>query len=150
MNRLLQGDVGSGKTIVAIMSIIIAVENNFQSCVVAPTEILAQQHFSSFINYLGDININVEVLTGSTTKSQRKLILSDLIIGKIDVLIGTHALFEDDVMFKNLGYVVIDEQHKFGVKQRSKMWKKKPPSSCFNYDCNSNTQNIDNEFIWRS
>ena len=127
MNRLLQGDVGSGKTIVAIMSIIIAVENNFQSCVVAPTEILAQQHFSSFINYLSDININVEVLTGSTTKSQRKLILSDLIIGKIDVLIGTHALFEDDVMFKNLGYVVIDEQHKFGVKQRSKMWKKNNP-----------------------
>ena len=127
MNRLLQGDVGSGKTIVAIMSIIIAVENNYQSCVVAPTEILAQQHFSSFINYLSDININVEVLTGSTTKSQRKLILSDLIIGKIDVLIGTHALFEDDVMFKNLGYVVIDEQHKFGVKQRSKMWKKNNP-----------------------
>ena len=127
MNRLLQGDVGSGKTIVAIMSIIIAVENNFQSCVVAPTEILAQQHFSSFINYLSDIDIKVEVLTGSTTKSQRKLILSDLIIGKIDVLIGTHALFEDDVMFKNLGYVVIDEQHKFGVKQRSKMWKKNNP-----------------------
>ena len=127
MNRLLQGDVGSGKTIVAIMSIIIAVENNFQSCVVAPTEILAQQHFSSFINYLTDININVEILTGSTTKSQRKLILSDLINGKIDVLIGTHALFEDDVLFKNLGYVVIDEQHKFGVKQRSKMWKKNNP-----------------------
>ena len=127
MNRLLQGDVGSGKTIVAIMSIIIAVENNYQSCVVAPTEILAQQHFSSFINYLSDINIKVEVLTGSTTKSQRKLILSDLIVGKIDVLIGTHALFEDDVMFKNLGYVVIDEQHKFGVKQRSKMWKKNNP-----------------------
>ena len=127
MNRLLQGDVGSGKTIVAIMSIIIAVENNYQSCVVAPTEILAQQHFSSFINYLSDIDIKVEVLTGSTTKSQRKLILSDLIIGKIDVLIGTHALFEDDVMFKNLGYVVIDEQHKFGVKQRSKMWKKNNP-----------------------
>ena len=127
MNRLLQGDVGSGKTIVAIMSIIIAVENNFQSCVVAPTEILAQQHFSSFINYLSDININVEILTGSTTKSQRKLILSNLITGNIDVLIGTHALFEDDVMFKNLGYVVIDEQHKFGVKQRSKMWKKNNP-----------------------
>ncbi len=127
MNRLLQGDVGSGKTIVAIMSIIIAVENNYQSCVVAPTEILAQQHFSSFINYLSDININVEILTGSTTKSKRKLILSDLIIGKIDVLIGTHALFEDDVMFKNIGYVVIDEQHKFGVKQRSKMWKKNNP-----------------------
>ena len=127
MNRLLQGDVGSGKTIVAIMSVIIAVENNFQSCIVAPTEILAQQHFSSFINYLSDININVEILTGSTTKLQRNLILSDLIIGKIDVLIGTHALFEDTVRFKNLGYVVIDEQHKFGVKQRSKMWKKNNP-----------------------
>ena len=127
MNRLLQGDVGSGKTIVAIMSVIIAVENNFQSCIVAPTEILAQQHFSSFINYLSDININIEILTGSTTKLQRNLILSDLIIGKIDVLIGTHALFEDDVRFKNLGYVVIDEQHKFGVKQRSKMWKKNNP-----------------------
>ena len=127
MNRLLQGDVGSGKTIVAIMSVIIAVENNFQSCIVAPTEILAQQHFSSFINYLKDININVEILTGSTTKLQRNLILSDLIIGKIDVLIGTHAIFEDDVRFKNLGYVVIDEQHKFGVKQRSKMWKKNNP-----------------------
>ena len=127
MNRLLQGDVGSGKTIVAIMSVIIAVENNFQSCIVAPTEILAQQHFSSFINYLSDININVKILTGSTTKLQRNLILSDLIIGKIDVLIGTHALFEDDVRFKNLAYVVIDEQHKFGVKQRSKMWKKNNP-----------------------
>ena len=127
MNRLLQGDVGSGKTIVAIMSVIIAVENNFQSCIVAPTEIQAQQHFSSFINYLSDININVEILTGSTTKLQRNLILSDLIIGKIDVLIGTHALFEDDVRFKNLAYVVIDEQHKFGVKQRSKMWKKNNP-----------------------
>ena len=127
MNRLLQGDVGSGKTIVAIMSVIIAVENNFQSCIVAPTEILAQQHFSSFINYLSDININVKILTGSTTKLQRNLILSDLIIGEIDVLIGTHALFEDDVRFKNLGYVVIDEQHKFGVKQRSKMWKKNNP-----------------------
>ena len=127
MNRLLQGDVGSGKTIVAIMSVIIAVENNFQSCIVAPTEILAQQHFSSFINYLSDININVKILTGSTTKLQRNLILSDLIIGKIDVLIGTHALFEDDDRFKNLGYVVIDEQHKFGVKQRSKMWKKNNP-----------------------
>ena len=127
MNRLLQGDVGSGKTIVAIMSVIIAVENNFQSCIVAPTEILAQQHFSSFINYLSDININVQILTGSTTKLKRNLILSDLIIGKIDVLIGTHALFEDDVRFKNLAYVVIDEQHKFGVKQRSKMWKKNNP-----------------------
>ena len=81
----------------------IAVENNFQSCIVAPTEILAQQHFSSFINYLSDININVKILTGSTTKLQRNLILSDLIIGEIDVLIGTHALFEDDVRFKNLG-----------------------------------------------
>ena len=127
MNRLLQGDVGSGKTIVAIMSIIISVENSYQSCVVAPTEILANQHYKSFIEYLNDININIKILTGSTPKSQRKVILKDLIEGNIDVLIGTHALFEDDVRFKNLAYVVIDEQHKFGVNQRSKMWKKNNP-----------------------
>ena len=127
MIRLLQGDVGSGKTIVAIMSIIISVENSYQSCVVAPTEILANQHYKSFIEYLNDINIKIKILTGSTPKSQRKVILKDLIEGNIDVLIGTHALFEDDVRFKNLAYVVIDEQHKFGVNQRSKMWKKNNP-----------------------
>ena len=127
MNRLLQGDVGSGKTIIAYMSILISIDNGFQSSVVSPTEILAQQHYQSFKEYSKNFSINVEILTGSTSKSKRKEILNKCMNGDIDILIGTHALFEEDVMFNNLGYVVIDEQHKFGVKQRSAMWKKNNP-----------------------
>ncbi len=124
MNRLLQGDVGSGKTLVALMSMLIAADNNYQSSLMAPTEILAQQHFNSIRKFLQGINIRVELLTGSTTTAKRKEILRDLKNGDIHILIGTHALIEDRVVFHNLGFVVIDEQHRFGVKQRAKLWKK--------------------------
>ncbi len=124
MNRLLQGDVGSGKTLVALMSMLIAADNNYQSSLMAPTEILAQQHLRSIGNFLKGIDIRVELLTGSTPTSKRKILLEDLANGKIQILIGTHALIEDRVVFQNLGFVVIDEQHRFGVKQRAKLWKK--------------------------
>lgn len=124
MNRLLQGDVGSGKTLVALMSILIALDNNFQATLIAPTEILAKQHFTSITKMLEGLNINVELLTGSTKTAKRKIIHNDLINGKLNILIGTHAILEDKVQFKNLGLVVIDEQHRFGVAQRAKMWKK--------------------------
>ena len=124
MNRLLQGDVGSGKTIVALLSSLIAIDNNFQVCFLAPTEILAQQHFNSLNDSLNKINITVNILTGSSTKKDRIKLFSDLINGEINILVGTHAVLEDNVRFKNLGFVIIDEQHKFGVAQRSKLWKK--------------------------
>ena len=124
MNRLLQGDVGSGKTIVALLTSLIAVDNNFQVCFMAPTEILAQQHYNSLSNSLENINVNVKILTGSTKKKDRLKLYSELENGKIDILVGTHAVLEDNVRFMNLGYVIIDEQHKFGVAQRSKLWKK--------------------------
>jgi len=124
MNRLLQGDVGSGKTLVALMSILIAIDNNYQTCIMAPTEILANQHYKSISSFLKDMNLNISILTGSTKAKNRKIIHNDLILGKINILIGTHALLEDIVKFKNLGFVVIDEQHRFGVAQRAKLWKK--------------------------
>ncbi len=124
MNRLLQGDVGSGKTLVALLSMLIAVDNNYQSCLIAPTEILALQHFKTFRNYLEKHNVIVDLLTGSTTNKQRVIILEKLELGEIDMLIGTHALLENRVNFKNLAFVVIDEQHRFGVAQRAKLWKK--------------------------
>ena len=124
MNRLLQGDVGSGKTIVALMCILIALDNEFQSCMMAPTEILAQQHFASISKFLKQMNIHVQLLTGSSKQSERKKILAQLQNGEIHILIGTHALLEDSVIFKNLGFAVIDEQHRFGVAQRAKLWKK--------------------------
>lgn len=124
MNRLLQGDVGSGKTIVALMSMLMAVDNDFQACLMAPTEILANQHFQSVSEQLKDMDITVRLLTGSTKKSERKLLLEELEAGKIQILIGTHALLEDPVQFRNLGLCVIDEQHRFGVAQRAKMWYK--------------------------
>lgn len=128
MNRLLQGDVGSGKTMVALLVSLIAIDNGFQACVMAPTEILAQQHYVSFKNYLKDLPIEVALLTGSTKKSERKVILEGCKNASISILIGTHALIEPDVTFENLGLAVIDEQHRFGVAQRSKMWmKSKPP-----------------------
>ena len=124
MNRLLQGDVGSGKTIVALFAILIAIENNFQACFVAPTEILAQQHFNSLRELLSDSNINVNLLTGSTKAKERKIINQGLENGTLLILIGTHAVFEENVRFKNLGLAIIDEQHRFGVAQRAKLWSK--------------------------
>ena len=124
MNRLLQGDVGSGKTVVALLTSLIAIDNNYQVCFMAPTEILAQQHFNSLNNSLKKINVKVEILTGSSSKIKRKDIFENLQNGNINILVGTHAVLEDNVIFKNLGYVIIDEQHKFGVAQRSKLWKK--------------------------
>ena len=124
MNRLLQGDVGSGKTIVALFAILIAIENNFQACFVAPTEILAQQHFNSLRELLSDSNINLNLLTGSTKAKDRKIINLGLENGTLPILIGTHAVFEENVRFKNLGLAIIDEQHRFGVAQRAKLWSK--------------------------
>ena len=124
MNRLLQGDVGSGKTLVALMSILIAIDNGYQAALMAPTEILANQHFETITSFLGDMGMQVELLTGSTKPKQRAAIHKDLLSGQLQILIGTHALLEDIVVFKNLGLVVIDEQHRFGVEQRSKLWKK--------------------------
>lgn len=121
MNRLLQGDVGSGKTLVALMSMLLAIDNNFQACLMAPTEILAQQHLETFKSLLQHLNIHVEILTGSSKTKVRKLIHAQLLSGEINILIGTHALIEDVVQFKNLGLVVIDEQHRFGVAQRAKL-----------------------------
>ncbi len=124
MNRLLQGDVGSGKTMVALMSMLIAIDNGFQCCIMAPTEILANQHFVSIQKFLGDMPLSVRLLTGSTKKSDRAVIHDDLLTGKLHLLIGTHALLEDIVQFESLGLVVIDEQHRFGVTQRAKLWRK--------------------------
>ncbi|MFI1743824.1 ATP-dependent DNA helicase RecG [Thalassobellus sediminis] len=124
MNRLLQGDVGSGKTIVAFMSMLIALDNGFQACLMAPTEILSVQHYSGFIELCKNLNISIEILTGSTKTSKRKIIHEALENGELQILIGTHALLEDKVKFKNLGLAIIDEQHRFGVAQRSKLWKK--------------------------
>ena len=128
MTRLLQGDVGSGKTIVSLMAMLIAIDNGYQCCLVAPTEILANQHFENFNKYLNNLNLNIEILTGSTKKSKRVSLFDDLKKGVLDILIGTHAIFEENVLFKNLGFAVIDEQHRFGVKQRAEIWKKNNPS----------------------
>lgn len=127
MNRLLQGDVGSGKTIVALMAMLIALDNGFQACLMAPTEILSVQHFNSLSEMCNNLNINIKLLTGSTKSSERKEIHEALENGELHILIGTHALLEDKVKFKNLGLAIIDEQHRFGVAQRSKLWKKGPP-----------------------
>lgn len=124
MNRLLQGDVGSGKTMVALLCMLLALDNGFQSCLMAPTEILAQQHFNSINELLGGSGISARLLTGSTKNSERKIIHEELRNGTLPILIGTHALLEDVVQFKNLGLAVIDEQHRFGVAQRAKLWAK--------------------------
>ena len=124
MNRLLQGDVGSGKTIVALMCMLLAKDNGFQSCLMAPTEILANQHFNGITELAKELNINIKILTGSTKTPDRKIIHEELENGSLDILIGTHALLEDKVQFHNLGLAIIDEQHRFGVEQRSKLWKK--------------------------
>lgn len=124
MNRLLQGDVGSGKTIVALLIMLIALDNNFQSCLVAPTEILAQQHYQSLAEQLQKMNCKLALLTGSTPKKERKLIDEELKSGELSILVGTHAVLEDQVTFKQLGLAIIDEQHRFGVAQRAKLWQK--------------------------
>ncbi|WP_417557116.1 ATP-dependent DNA helicase RecG [Mesoflavibacter zeaxanthinifaciens] len=126
MNRLLQGDVGSGKTIVALMSILMALDNGYQACLMAPTEILSVQHYNGLVELCKDLKIRIKLLTGSSKTSERKEIHNLLENGELDLLIGTHALLEDKVKFKNLGLAIIDEQHRFGVKQRSKLWKKGP------------------------
>ena len=124
MNRLLQGDVGSGKTLVALMSMLLAKDNGYQACLLAPTEILAEQHFATLRRMLGALPVRVELLTGSTKAKERAPLFEALEDGSIDILVGTHAVLEDNVVFHNLGIVVIDEQHRFGVVQRAKMWAK--------------------------
>jgi len=124
MNRLLQGDVGSGKTVVALMAMLIAIDNGFQTCIMAPTEILANQHYSTIKSLVGDDFVEIALLTGSTKQKTRKVLHERLESGELKILIGTHALIEDKVQYKNLGFVVIDEQHRFGVEQRSKLWRK--------------------------
>ena len=124
MNRLLQGDVGSGKTLVALMSMLLAKDNGYQACMLAPTEILAEQHFATLRRMLGALPVRVELLTGSTKAKERVPLFEALENGEIDILVGTHAVLEDNVLFRNLGLVVIDEQHRFGVVQRAKMWAK--------------------------
>jgi len=124
MNRLLQGDVGSGKTMVALLSMLMVLDNGFQACMMAPTEILANQHFQSIGEALQEMDIRVGLLTGSTKASHRKYLLEELKEGRLQLLIGTHALIEDRVQFQNLALVVIDEQHRFGVQQRARLWTK--------------------------
>lgn len=124
MNRLLQGDVGSGKTIVALMSMLLAIDNGFQACIMAPTEILANQHFNGISELAKPLGINIKLLTGSTKTADRRVIHEELENGTLHIIVGTHALLEDKVQFKNLGLAIIDEQHRFGVEQRSKLWKK--------------------------
>ncbi len=124
MNRLLQGDVGSGKTLVGLLCMLIALDNGTQACMMAPTEILATQHFETLYKLAAPIGINIKLLTGSTSKKNREIIHRQLADGSLHILVGTHAVIEDNVKFKNLGFVVIDEQHRFGVAQRARMWKK--------------------------
>ena len=129
MNRLLQGDVGSGKTLVALMSMLLAIDNGFQACMMAPTEILARQHYATIVKLLGDMDVKVGIITCTTKKRERDEILASLTDGSLDILLGTHALIEHRVQFATLGFVVIDEQHRFGVEQRARLWTKnnQPP-----------------------
>ena len=129
MNRLLQGDVGSGKTMVAFMSMLLAVDNGYQACIMAPTEILARQHYASMTRFAQGLNVRIAILTGASKAKERREALEGIASGEVDILIGTHALIEDRVKFSNLAYVVIDEQHRFGVEQRAKLWTKnlQPP-----------------------
>ena len=126
MNRLLQGDVGSGKTMVAVLSCLMAIGNGFQTCIMAPTEVLAQQHYANIQKYLKPTSVQCALLTGSTTQKERRAIHAALEDGSLGIIVGTHALLEDNVVFRNLGLAVIDEQHRFGVEQRSKLWSKGP------------------------
>ncbi len=134
MNRLLQGDVGSGKTIVAFLSMLMALDNGFQTCLMAPTEILSVQHYNGLKELCNNLNISISLLTGSSKTSDRRVIHESLETGELNILVGTHALLEDKVKFKNLGLAIIDEQHRFGVAQRSKLWHKGPPQSSLRED----------------
>lgn len=124
MNRLLQGDVGSGKTLVALLVMLLAIDNGLQACIMAPTEILAEQHLETFRDFLGDMPMRVELLTGMVKGKRRQTVLDGLASGEVNILVGTHAVIEDNVVFRNLGLVVIDEQHRFGVAQRARLWRK--------------------------
>ncbi|HAI85033.1 MAG TPA: ATP-dependent DNA helicase RecG, partial [Chitinophagaceae bacterium] len=124
MNRLLQGDVGSGKTMVALLSMLLAADNGYQSCMMAPTEILAQQHFNGLSDVLKDLPVTIKLLTGSTKAAERKATLAGLQDGSIQMVVGTHAVIEDKVQFANLGLAIVDEQHRFGVAQRARLWEK--------------------------
>ena len=124
MNRLVQGDVGSGKTMVALMTMLIALDNGYQACIMAPTEILAEQHYATFKKMLTGMNVRVELLTGMVKGKRRKTVMEGLQNGEVQILVGTHAIIEDNVLFRNIGLVVIDEQHRFGVAQRAKLWEK--------------------------
>ena len=124
MNRLLQGDVGSGKTLVALMSMLIAIDNGYQACMMAPTEILAEQHLQTIKEFLKGMNLRIELLTGIVKGKKRKEILDGLLDGSINIIVGTHAIIEDKVQFHHLGMAVVDEQHRFGVEQRAKLWSK--------------------------
>jgi ATP-dependent DNA helicase RecG len=124
MNRLLQGDVGSGKTLVALLSMLLAIDNRYQACMMAPTEILAGQHYATVMEFLGDMDVRVALLTGSTRKKERQKLLPAIAVGEVDIVIGTHALIEETVSFASLGLAVIDEQHRFGVEQRARLWQK--------------------------
>ncbi len=139
MNRLLQGDVGSGKTMVALLSMLIAADNGFQSCLIAPTEILSNQHAINFSELLDGLPVKVRLLTGSVKSAARRKILEELASGIIQILIGTHAILEDPVLFKNLGLAIIDEQHRFGVAQRARIWKK----AGYSTPCTGNDSNPD-------
>lgn len=127
MNRLLQGDVGSGKTMVGLMSMLMSIDNGYQACMLAPTEILAQQHYDGIQEYIEGLGLQIGFLSGSVKGKARKLLLEQLVAGEIDILVGTHAILEPPVVFKNLGLAITDEQHRFGVKQRAKLWKKNTP-----------------------
>lgn len=124
MNRLLQGDVGSGKTLVALMTMLIALDNGYQACIMAPTEILAEQHYATIKEFLGDMDVRVEMLTGIVKGKRRKEVLQGLVSGDVNILVGTHAIIEDTVVFSHLGVAIVDEQHRFGVAQRAKLWGK--------------------------
>lgn len=124
MNRLVQGDVGSGKTMVALMAMLLAIDNGYQACIMAPTEILAEQHYANINSYIAKLGLNVELLTGSVKGKRRQAVLGGLVGGSVNILVATHAVLEDNVQFSNLGLVVIDEQHRFGVAQRAKLWEK--------------------------
>jgi ATP-dependent DNA helicase RecG len=149
MNRLLQGDVGSGKTIVALMVMLIAADNGFQSCLMAPTEILAKQHFQSIKSLIGKLDISIGLLTGSSKKAERTQLAEQLESGSLNILIGTHAVIEVKVQFKNLGLSVVDEQHRFGVAQRAKLWRKKhyPPART-GHDRDPHTSYPGHERLW--
>lgn len=149
MNRLLQGDVGSGKTLVALMSMLMALDNGYQACMMAPTEILANQHYETIRELLYGMEVRVELLTGSVKGKRREAILAGLLTGDIHILIGTHAVIEDTVNFASLGLAVIDEQHRFGVAQRARLWTKNVQPPCIGDDGNPDSPYIGNDALWR-